>query len=66
MLEIAALFPSLVLGLLSICFTIISFFVVRTLNKIDINQNTLFQQISDLKKEFYQLKGEHTAHHDKE
>lgn len=47
--------------ILGICFTVIGYFAVRTLSKIDRNQNLLFEQVTSLWKELYQLKGEHIA-----
>lgn len=47
--------------ILGICFTVIGYFAVRTLSKIDRNQNLLFEQVTNLWKELYLLKGEHIA-----
>lgn len=37
------------------------FLLVRTLKKIDANQTELFNQVNQLKKDFYELRGEHNA-----
>lgn len=43
-------------------FTIVGFFFVRTLRKIDTNQSEMFKQLNALSQEFYQLKGEHNTY----
>jgi hypothetical protein len=37
------------------------FFMLRTLSKIDRNQNRLFQVLDDLRCEFYTIRGEHNV-----
>jgi len=44
-----------------ILLTIIGYFAVRTLQKIDKNQGLLFEQVSLLWKELWHLKGQHEA-----
>lgn len=41
--------------------TVVMFFMIRTLNKIDRNQNTLFTRLDDLGRSFYTLQGEHNV-----
>ncbi len=40
---------------------VISFFITRTLLKIDRNQNRLFNRLDELSREFYILQGEHNT-----
>ena len=49
------------IGLISVLLTIVGFFGVRTLRKIDANQTALFDKVSELSKDFYTLKGAHDA-----
>jgi hypothetical protein len=49
------------LGIITALITIVSFFAVRTLKGIDLNQSTLTKELSELKREFYILEGEHIA-----
>lgn len=53
-------------GLVGGLFIIVSFFMVRTLKKIDQNQTELFQRLHNLENDFHELKGEHkvlSGHH---
>ena len=50
------------LGLISLLLTVVGFFGVRTLRKIDANQSLLFDQMENLSREFYLLKGEHNTY----
>jgi hypothetical protein len=52
---------TMAIGLISILLTIVGFFGVRTLKKIDANQTVLFDRVSELSKDFYTLKGSHDA-----
>ena len=52
---------TMALGLISLLLTVVGFFGVRTLKKIDANQSALFDQLNTLSKEFYTLKGAHDA-----
>ena len=40
---------------------IVGWFAIRTLKKIDSNQNELFNRLHSLETEFHVLKGEHNA-----
>lgn len=42
-------------------FTMVAFFMIRTIKKIDANQSLLFDKLDHLSRDFYQLKGEHEA-----
>jgi hypothetical protein len=53
---------TIVLGLISVLLTVVGFFGVRTLKKIDANQTMLFDRVSELSKDFYTLKGAHDAY----
>ena len=53
---------TIVLGLISVLLTVVGFFGVRTLKKIDANQTVLFDRVSELSKDFYTLKGAHDAY----
>lgn len=52
---------TMAIGLISFLLTIVGFFGVRTLRKIDANQTALFDKVSELSKDFYVLKGAHDA-----
>jgi hypothetical protein len=43
---------------------VVGFFLVRTLTKIDRNQVELFQRITSIERDFYELRGEHKARRD--
>ena len=51
--------------IIGVLFTVVAWFLVRTLKKIDTNQATLFTRLECLSREFYLLKGEHEAIKDK-
>lgn len=53
---------TMALGLISLLLTVVGFFGVRTLKKIDANQSALFDQLNTLSKEFYELKGAHETY----
>lgn len=42
-------------------FAVVSWLLIRTLNKIDRNQTRMFDRLENLEKEFSELKGEHNA-----
>jgi len=42
-------------------FSLVLFLMLRTLSKVDRNQNRLFERLDALTKEFYMLQGEHNA-----
>ena len=42
-------------------FGLVSYLLIRTLNKIDRNQGLMFERLVSLEKEFNTLKGEHNA-----
>lgn len=58
--------PEYTAALIGGLFAVIGFFAIRTLTKIDKNQTVLFEQVSNLWKEFFILKGEHQARHAKD
>jgi hypothetical protein len=47
--------------LIAALFSIVSWLIIRTLNKIDRNQTRMFDRLEKLEKEFSELKGEHNA-----
>lgn len=47
--------------LIAVLFTIVAWFMVRSLNKIDNNQTILFNRLQALEIDFYKLYGEHHA-----
>lgn len=53
-------------ALIGLLVTVIGFFAIRTITKVDKNQTILFEQVSALWKELFLLKGEHQARHGKE
>jgi len=48
-------------ALIAFLFLALTWFMVRTLWKIDDNQTTLFNRMNGLETEFYTLKGQHEA-----
>lgn len=42
-------------------FSAFTWFCIRTLTKIDKNQDALFERVHNLEKEFYEMRGEHKA-----
>lgn len=44
-------------------FMAIIWFMIRTLQSIDKNQKELFERMHTMERDFYQLRGEHTAQH---
>lgn len=44
---------------ISLLLAIVSFFLIRTLNKIDNNQKQLYDNLAILSKDFYHMKGQH-------
>lgn len=49
--------------LIKILLTIVAFFLVRTLNKVDKNQGLLFGRLEQLERRFNRLYGAHEVNH---
>ena len=46
---------------ISFLFAGVLWFAVRTLNKVDANQTILFTRLTEIEKDFYEMRGEHRA-----
>ena len=53
--------PDVLTSIIICLLAIVTFFSIRTLKKIDLNQAKLFKQLDDLARDFYILRGEHNV-----
>ena len=53
--------PDVLTSIIVALLAIVTFFSIRTLKKIDLNQGKLFKQLDDLARDFYVLRGEHNV-----
>ena len=55
--------PDLMQLIIGVLFAAVIWFTIRTLRKIDRNQDILFKKLTTLERDFYLLQGEHRAFH---